>query len=432
MRKKCELLCFFCFFCFLSFLSIEKVNAANTFQCNYTVGSDSLKAAREGNLTCTFGYDSFLFIKKAILDCEWNTNGVNIWVIEDGAENWDLISYLKEQNNTCPRYVAIETSTYNFETWDNFATGVHAYFSNNYSDVQKESENHGKYYTVGVYENAENSEKQEMMCGMYTEDYYNEFFLKFENELLAFYDDNCDDFSLTEEEKNSVASIESIKEYKKCISHLTYSESFFNEQIESLKNAYKTYNCFNEEEYYYYLDKLSHYKNTYNQLKVNLTEQFNGVENPIEDGDLSEESEENNNGSAIDNNPDYNIKDTSVENICSMPSYRKPMKFVGTIINFVKIIIPIIIIGFGVMDLYKAITGSKDDEIKKSIKSIIIRVIAGICMFLLPGIIQFILNMVNEWSNYKNSWCCCTDCLLNSNCDVNSCDSNSCKIEGMN
>ena len=115
-----------------------------------------------------------------------------------------------------------------------------------------------------------------------------------------------------------------------------------------------------------------------------------------------------------------------------MPSYRKPMRFIGTIINFLKIIIPIVIIGFGIMDLYKAVTGSKDDEIKKAVKSIIIRTIAGIFIFLLPGIVQFVLNWVNEWSNYENSWCCCTDCLLNPDCDVNSCNSNSCKIEGTN
>ena len=134
-----------------------------------------------------------------------------------------------------------------------------------------------------------------------------------------------------------------------------------------------------------------------------------------------------------DTPPDYHIDpDVNVDSICAMPSYRKPMRFIGTIINFLKIIIPIVIIGFGTMDLYKAVTGSKDDEIKKAVKSIVIRTIAGIFIFLLPGIVQFILNWVNEWSNYENSWCCCTDCLLNPDCDVNSCNSDSCKIEGTN
>ncbi len=122
--------------------------------------------------------------------------------------------------------------------------------------------------------------------------------------------------------------------------------------------------------------------------------------------------------------------DTTVENICSQPYYRKPMKFIGTFITFAKIIVPIIIIIFGLMDLYKAITSQKDDGITKAVRSIVVRVLAGVFIFFLPGIVQFILNMVNEWSNYKNNWCCCTECILNSDCDTNSCNSSSCKIGG--
>ena len=62
---------------------------------------------------------------------------------------------------------------------------------------------------------------------------------------------------------------------------------------------------------------------------------------------------------------------------------------------------------------------------------IAIRVLAGVFIFFLPGIVQFVLNMVNEWSDYKNDWCCCTECILNSDCEVNSCSSNKCKIEGV-
>ncbi len=152
----------------------------------------------------------------------------------------------------------------------------------------------------------------------------------------------------------------------------------------------------------------------------------------VEESDGNQNIDDSENEEEEDTPPDYNIEDTSADTICTMPAYRKPMKFIGTIINFLKIIVPIIIIAFGVVDLYKAVTGSKDDEIKKSIKSIIIRVVAGIAIFLLPGIIQFVLNWVNAWSDYKNSWCCCTDCLLNPDCDVNSCNSSSCKIEGTN
>jgi len=133
-----------------------------------------------------------------------------------------------------------------------------------------------------------------------------------------------------------------------------------------------------------------------------------------------------------DYDTDYAVKDTDIHTICSMPSYRKPMKFVGILVRLSKILVPLAIIAYGAYDLYKAMTGSKDDEIKKAFKSIAIRIIAGVFIFLLPGLIQFVLNMVNDWSEYKNSWCCCTECLLNKDCNVNACDSASCHIEGTN
>lgn len=129
---------------------------------------------------------------------------------------------------------------------------------------------------------------------------------------------------------------------------------------------------------------------------------------------------------------DAEVNDTSIGEICNMPQYRKTMRFFGTIVTFAKYIVPIIIIAFGIMDLYKAVTGAKDDEIKKSFKAIMVRIAAGVLIFLLPGLVQFFFNMLNEWSNYKVDVCCCTECLLNSSCDTNSCNSGSCKIEGMN
>ena len=111
---------------------------------------------------------------------------------------------------------------------------------------------------------------------------------------------------------------------------------------------------------------------------------------------------------------------------------RSTFVFIGHLIRLAKILIPIIVIIFGTLDFFKAVTGAKDDDIKKSFKAIMVRIAAGVLIFLLPGLVQFFFNMLNEWSNYKVDVCCCTECLLNSSCDTNSCNSGSCKIEGMN
>ncbi len=100
---------------------------------------------------------------------------------------------------------------------------------------------------------------------------------------------------------------------------------------------------------------------------------------------------------------------------------------IGWIIFFLKIVIPIIIIVFGVIDLGKAIIASKDDEIKKSIKSLVFRAIAGIIIFFIPTILNFVIQLVDNNSetslnangDFKNdgSFLDCTYCLLNPNED---------------
>ena len=105
--------------------------------------------------------------------------------------------------------------------------------------------------------------------------------------------------------------------------------------------------------------------------------------------------------------------------ICSMPQYRKTMRFFGTIVTFAKYIVPLIIIAFGIMDLYKAVTGAKDDEIKKAAKSLLFRALAGVCIFFLPAVIDFIFSLVDGWSNseYESGYQDCFKCVW----DVGSC-----------
>lgn len=91
---------------------------------------------------------------------------------------------------------------------------------------------------------------------------------------------------------------------------------------------------------------------------------------------------------------------------------------IGHVVRLAKILIPIIIIGFGMMDLFKAIIGSKDDEIKKSIKSLIMRCVAGVCIFFLPAFIDLIFSWVDGWeTNYQGSYEECFKCIW----DVGSC-----------
>ena len=124
----------------------------------------------------------------------------------------------------------------------------------------------------------------------------------------------------------------------------------------------------------------------------------------------------------------------SPHSVCSSSSYRRPVRFIGWILSIVRIIVPIIIIGFGVFDLYKGMASfDAEKNTKASLKNLVIRILAGVFIFLLPGIIEFILGMVSTWTsgsgnyNYSNAWTCCSECVFDSSCNLDGSSSKYCK-----
>lgn len=76
-------------------------------------------------------------------------------------------------------------------------------------------------------------------------------------------------------------------------------------------------------------------------------------------------------------------------------------QIIGWVLWVFKIVIPIVIIIFGVIDLGKAVVASKDDEIKKSVKSLVMRAVAGIVIFFIPTLVGAIFSLVGEFNDNK-------------------------------
>lgn len=103
----------------------------------------------------------------------------------------------------------------------------------------------------------------------------------------------------------------------------------------------------------------------------------------------------------------------NTNNYCT--GLRPTFVFIGHLVRLAKILIPIVVIIFGMLDFFKAVTGVKDDEIKKSAKSLLFRALAGVCIFFLPAIIDFIFGLVDGWSNseYESGYQDCFKCVWN-------------------
>jgi hypothetical protein len=85
---------------------------------------------------------------------------------------------------------------------------------------------------------------------------------------------------------------------------------------------------------------------------------------------------------------------------------------VGRILGIFKIVIPLLVIIFGMIDLGKAVVASKDDEIKKAAKSLLFRALAGILIFFIPTIVGFCFTLADGF-NADGDYSICEQCITN-------------------
>ena len=75
------------------------------------------------------------------------------------------------------------------------------------------------------------------------------------------------------------------------------------------------------------------------------------------------------------------------------------------ILTYPKIIVPIIVIGLGIVDMAKAVIASKEDEMKKAQKTFIKRVIIGVAFFFVPVFIDIIMGLADMVWNGMYTTC---------------------------
>lgn len=80
---------------------------------------------------------------------------------------------------------------------------------------------------------------------------------------------------------------------------------------------------------------------------------------------------------------------------------KRLLNFVANVMKWVKFILPVIVIVLGILDFIKAIGAEKDDDIKKAQKKFIYRLIAAALIFIVPFILEFVLDKLG-FSDYTS------------------------------
>lgn len=87
----------------------------------------------------------------------------------------------------------------------------------------------------------------------------------------------------------------------------------------------------------------------------------------------------------------------------------------GYILLVFKIVIPILLIIWGMLDLGKAVVAAKDDEIKKATKSLAMRAVSGVLIFFIPTIVSVVIGIISNFSESgaQEDYNVCRRCISN-------------------
>lgn len=87
---------------------------------------------------------------------------------------------------------------------------------------------------------------------------------------------------------------------------------------------------------------------------------------------------------------------------------------VSSLVTIIKIIIPIFLIVFGMLDMGRAVMSNDEKVMKEAQGKLIKRVVYAIIVFLIVAIVQFVVGVINvDEDNITD----CIDCFINNDCD---------------
>lgn len=179
----------------------------------------------------------------------------------------------------------------------------------------------------------------------------------------------------------------------KTISDVNYSSGF-------MKLLFKHFEWYAKEHNYSVIKLSDSDKNELKELMIKYKNNYRDclvkLQTDLKDGkiDLSDNSKKQlNNG--IDRLNSIGLEYFPVDD-CGTLIGKELMDKLQEYFNIIKIVVPIIVIVFSVLDFGKVVLSSDADEMKKAQAKLVKRLIIAVIIFFIPLFVNFILNMVNS------------------------------------
>lgn len=100
----------------------------------------------------------------------------------------------------------------------------------------------------------------------------------------------------------------------------------------------------------------------------------------------------------------FNILDVADSTLCEgilVPNVL--FNVVSTIITGIKIVVPILLIIWGMLDFAKSVVAKKEEDIKKYQKAFVSRLISALIVFLIVFVVQLAVNLVSGVEDQTNT-----------------------------
>ena len=108
---------------------------------------------------------------------------------------------------------------------------------------------------------------------------------------------------------------------------------------------------------------------------------------------------------------------------CNDNNIRNVLKIAGYILLIAKLVVPILIIGYGIFDMYKAVIDKDEKSLPKQAKRLIMRVVTGLIIFFIPTIVNGLFKLsdkldIVDTDEYQTCASCVLDPLDTTKCST--------------
>lgn len=90
-------------------------------------------------------------------------------------------------------------------------------------------------------------------------------------------------------------------------------------------------------------------------------------------------------------------------------------RILGYVIIMIKIVVPLIIIGQSMLDIFTAVISGEIKDLGTTLVNFVKRVVAGFIIFFLPSIIFAVMGLVDSAEKTRDSFDVCNNCIFTPN-----------------